>query len=250
MYFVTEQLSKENLMSNTSLPTPEGQPVPGPPPGGSSPGTPVRSRRWAAAGLAGGLLAGTAAGLIMGVPGVSSAATDSAPVAIVQQTDTDESTTTTADADAARPEPGERLREALEPLVTDGTITSAQADAVSEHLAASRPDRPGRRGHRLGNVSEVVTEVLGLEAEELREQLRAGNSLADIAETQGVELEVLISALVDEAQDKIDEAVADGKLSADEAAERLEDIEERVTARVNGERPEGRRGGPFGPRGG
>ena len=177
---------------------------------------------------------------MMGVPGVSSAATDIAPAAVVQQTDTDDTVTGTDATTDERPEPGALLREALDPLVTDGTITSDQADAVAAHLAESRPDRPGRHGprDRFAKVSEATTELLGLEPDELFEQLRDGNSLADIAEAQDVDVAVLIQTLVDEAEAHITAAVDEGKLSADEAAERLATLEERVTARVNGERPE------------
>lgn len=253
MVIVKHTLSKENPhMSTTSLPTPDGRPVPGPHPTGS-PSTPPRTRRWAAAGLTGGLLAGTAAGLIMGVPGVSSAATATAPTAAVQQTDTGDTVSDTDSTTDERPEPGARLREALDPLVTDGTINSEQADAVAAHLAESRPDRPGRHGprDRFAKVSDATTELLGLEPDELFEQLRDGNSLADIAEAQDVDVDVLVQALVDEAEAHVNDAVEDGKLSADEAAERLETLEERVTARVNGERPERPEGagGQFGRRG-
>ena len=86
-------------------------------------------RRGLTIGLAGGLLAGTAAGLVLGVPGLSSAASELssvAPAALVAADRRDPA----APADA--PNPGERLREALQPLVDDGTISAEQADAVAE----------------------------------------------------------------------------------------------------------------------
>ena len=42
----------------------------------------------------------------------------------------------------------ERIRTSLDELVTDGTVTSEQADAVAEHLATQAPDR-GPGGHIL-----------------------------------------------------------------------------------------------------
>lgn len=210
-------------------------------------------RRSVATGLVGGLLAGTAAGLVLGVPGLSSAATDvtQPAVGLVAQVDSETDTGAETDTDAPRPDRSERLRELLQELVDDGTLTAAQADTVATHLVENAPER-GHRGPRGGGViSEVITETLGLDAAELREQLQSGATLADIAASQNVEVQTLIDALVAEAQVRLDAAVADGKLTADEAADKAATIEERVTAGVNGERPEGAgRPGPGGPRGG
>ncbi len=118
-------------------------------------------RRGLTIGLAGGLLAGTAAGLVFGVPGLSSAASDTtsaAPAVVVQQTD---ETDPTAPADAGEMET--HLKEDLQPLVDSGTITAEQADAVVAQLIASRPDRgefgegPGGHGPAVPAVPAVAT---------------------------------------------------------------------------------------------
>ena len=75
-------------------------------------------RRGVAIGLAGGLLAGTAAGLVFGVPGLSSAASDSAPAAVVQQTDETDPAAPAPDGDEA-PRWAPTARE-LQPLVDAG----------------------------------------------------------------------------------------------------------------------------------
>jgi len=122
-------------------------------------------RKGLALGLTVGLLGGAAAGLVLGVPGLSSAAETDTAAAIVQQTD--ETDDTEVDAPVER---GEKLREVLQPLVDDGTITAAQADAVTSQLVENRPergDRGGRFDHRRdrGGVSEAVLELLGTDAE-------------------------------------------------------------------------------------
>ncbi|HLF41689.1 MAG TPA: hypothetical protein VI854_09490, partial [Acidimicrobiia bacterium] len=95
----------------------------------------MKSNRLAAFGLVAGLLGGGAAGLAFGVPGLAGAQTD-------------ESTTTTeTPATAAR---GQWMRDALAPLVEQGTISQSQADAVISALEEARPARgphgPGHRG--------------------------------------------------------------------------------------------------------
>lgn len=206
-------------------------------------------RRRLTVGLAGGLLAGTAAGLVFGIPGLSSAAPQSTPAAVVQQTDepTDESTTETP---AEAPERGERLREALQPLVDDNTITAEQADAVTATLVESLPARGeggghgrhgGPGGHRggfgAGVASEALTDLLQIDAAELRTQLRDGATLAEIAEAQGVPVDQVVAVLVAEVTERIDNAVEDGRIDQAEADEKLADVTERIEDMVENGRP-------------
>jgi len=210
-------------------------------------------RRGLTIGLAGGLLAGTAAGLVFGVPGLSSAASDvaSTPAALVQQTD---ETDPAAPADAPdAPEMGTRLRETLQPLVDDGTITAEQADAVTTQLVENRPERGegegrGPGGHRgpgmfaRGVGSEALTDLLGIDAEELRTQLRDGATLADIATAQGVEVQAVVDELVAELDERLTNAVENGRIDQAEADQKSADAEARITDMVNNGRPE--RGAP------
>lgn len=209
--------------------------------------TTQRTRRVVAAGVAAGLLGGGAIGLLLTVPSSSSAANDGSsalvtPVVALQDDGTDV-------PEEARPEPGERLRDLLQQLVDDGTLEESQADAVVQLLIENRPERPGPGdrgpgdrgpgGHHRGPGfdGEVVAGLLGIDADTLRTELRAGNSIADIATANDVDPQTVIDALVDEAEAHIDQMVEDGRLTDDEAATRLEQIADRITARVNGERP-------------
>jgi hypothetical protein len=83
-----------------------------------------------------------------------------------------------------------------------------------------------------------LTELLGIDAETLRAELRDGATLAEVATAQGVEAQTLIDTLVDTATAHIDEAVADGRIDAAEAEEAKATLVERVTDRVNGVRPD------------
>lgn len=146
-----------------------------------------------------------------------------------------------------------RIREALEGLVGDGTLTPEEADAVAETLNDSdlfRPHRPG--GHMDGLGLDVAAETLGLTEDELLTQLRDGATLAEIAADQGVETQTLVDALVAAASERIDEAVADGRLDQDRADEMKADLESRIATAVEEGFPmrDGRDGGhPHGGRG-
>jgi polyhydroxyalkanoate synthesis regulator phasin len=143
-----------------------------------------------------------------------------------------------------------RIQDRLGPLVEDGTITQAQADAVAGTLA----DGLGpHRGHRGFHVIGAVADFLDLEPDQMREALSEYATLGLIAEANGSSADELIDHLIGLCSDRLDEAVANGNLTEEEAAEKLADAEERITNMVNSEIPEpndrpfrGRRGGPGG----
>lgn len=54
---------------------------------------------------------------------------------------------------------------------------------------------------------EVVTEQLGITGDELREELAAGKSIADVAVEKGVDPKTLIDAIVEENTSTIEERV-------------------------------------------
>jgi hypothetical protein len=201
-------------------------------------------KKLAALGLTAGLIGGGAAGAILGSAGVSGATT----VAATQ----DDTTTTTPDAGApdadgdAERGPGRFLEDALAPLVDDGTITQEQADEVVAAIRAARPEGrgPGRgHGMMVGGLSAAAG-VLGVQEEDLLTLLRNGATLAEVAEQKGVDPQAVIDALVAQVEEHLDEEVASGERTQEEADERLAAATERITEMVN-------EGGPMhGPRGG
>lgn len=208
---------------------------------GTDPSNGRTGRRGVAAGVAAGLLGGAAAGLVFGVPGLTSAADEPTVAGLVQQVDE-------TDSPADDVEPGQRVRDVLQELVEDGTLTDVQADAVAAHLAEHRPERrfdreghrgpegprgPGGLGSRAGGVmSEAVTDLLGLTPTELRERLRDGATLAEIADEQGIGTEALVAEIVGEIEERIAQGVENGRLDQADADEKLAEAEERVTDMV------------------
>ena len=179
--------------------------------------------------LGAGLIVGSAAGLIA-VPAISGA--QSSP-------------TTSATAPADRPDPSVRMGETLKSLVDAGTITQAQADAVIAALVADMPARGDHgRGGKGGPGLEVAAQALGMTADELHTALDGGQTFAQVASAKGVNVQVVIDALVAERTNHINEEVASGEITQAEADSKLADLTQKVTDMVNNPRPEG------GPRGG
>lgn len=144
--------------------------------------------------------------------------------------------------------------------VVDAMVAAATED-IREHVTAivngeaplggrghgpGGPGRPGRHeGFHVGLTA--AAEALGLTEDELRAELEDGSTLAEVATEHGVEPQAVIDAMVAEISAHLDEKVADGELTQDEADARKAELTERITDLVNNGRPERGPGGP-GPR--
>ncbi len=173
-------------------------------------------------------ISGAAAGATLLAPGVSGAQ------------DTTTAPSTAPGPDVQRRDPAAHITEALQPLVDNGTLTDSQVQAVIEALQAARPhrgDHPGRP-----NLDSVAA-VLGTDADTLGQELRDGQSLADIAAANGVDTQDVVDAIVAQIDERIQAGVDAGKLDQTKADEMLANAETRAQAIVNGTaRPDGPRG--------
>ena len=186
------------------------------------------------AGLAGGLVAG----LALGVPGFAGAQANNAPVAIESNAST--------------------LAKAASVTLSDSaTSDSATSDSATSDTA------PGAKGHGprggKGAPVEAAAKALGMTAEELKAELMAGKTIAQVATAKGVAISTVTDALVAEFKAHLDEEVASGEHTQAEADAKLAEFTTRVADMVNNVRPAGGPGmgkgeGPgangHGPRGG
>lgn len=213
------------------------------------------SKKMAAAGLAAGLVAGTGAGFLLSITG-SAGATGLTTAAITAVDDTTDDTTdattnaTTDDSDRAA-EHSARLTEVLQPLVDDGTLTQAQLDAVIAALGDAGPMGGGHGGPGGGRGEhlDVVATTLGLTEAEVREAISNGQTLAQLAEANGSTGQALIDVLVAEVKAHLDEEVAAGDHTQEEADAKLADATTRITEFVNNTDTAGPMGGPGEPGG-
>lgn len=179
---------------------------------------------------------------------VSAALAGGALVVVPTVAGAQEDDSTAPDAAAEVAPETTRWQAFLDSLVEEGIITTEQADTIVERFEERRTEAREARELRREEHRAIVSEVLGLDEEALQAAREDGQTLADLAEQQGVSIDTLVDALVEPKLERLDEQVEAGELTEEEAAERAVRIEERVTARVNGERPE--RGEGFGRRGG
>ena len=220
-------------------------------------------KKFVASGLAAGLVAGAGAGLILQSSGFAGASNTGSAQAVTVVTDdttddttdgTTDGTTDATDGDRAA-EREARLTEVLQPLVDAGTITADQMQSVIDTLAAAGPlggghgggDHGGRGGHGRGMGLEAAATALGITADELRTQLEAGSTVAEVAAAEGVDVQTVIDAMVAEVTTHLDEEVAEGDLTQAEADTKLADATTRITDGVtNGFPQRGDRPAPAG----
>ena len=162
------------------------------------------------------------------------------------------------------------LRKALENRIDEavkaGRLTEEQGKAMKERIEAG--DFPlfggpgsacglGHRGFALHGFRDLGTAAafLGIDEAALRERLRDGDTLAEVAKEKGKSVDALVTAIVAATTKRIDEAVAAGRITKAQRDEIVAGLKKRTTEIVNGDFPAFRgRGGPgfdgpaFGPR--
>jgi polyhydroxyalkanoate synthesis regulator phasin len=143
--------------------------------------------------------------------------------------------------------PRAEVASVLAALVTKGTITQAQADAITAALAAAQALKPAKplEADRAAHLA-LISSVIGVDAATIKTRLEAGETLAAIA---GAKKDALIAALVADETKRIDAAVTAGKLTAAQATTLKSTLTARVTTQVNAVRPMGPKGGDKGDRG-
>ena len=82
---------------------------------------------------------------------------------------------------------------------------------------------------------DAAAAFLGLDEAELFQRLRGGETLAEIAADEDKSVDGLVDAMTAEADERIDQAVEDGVLTEQRAAELRSKLDERVRDLVNGE---------------
>jgi len=146
----------------------------------------------------------------------------------------------------------------VDQAVQQGTLTQAQADAIKARIQAGdtgalwggrggfgsrsviggRAHLPGLHQAMLG----AVAQTLGITADELRTQLRSGQTLAQIAQVHNTTEQAVISAALGAAKTQLDQAVTNGTLTQARADTIYSDLQARGASILSGRghRPGGR----------
>ena len=129
---------------------------------------------------------------------------------------------------------GAGLATVLSTLVKAGTITQAQADAITAAATAARSAHEANKGANRAAHQTLIATTIGKSAAEIQDGLAAGKSLGVIA---GDKRAALITALVADATKRMDAAVAAGKMTATQATTLKAGLTAQITAHVDAVRP-------------
>jgi hypothetical protein len=140
------------------------------------------------------------------------------------------------------------LKAKLAEAVTNGTITQAQADKAFEKAQEQLPKLFERHLPRLVTKApkgdhaqphialaslDAAAKAIGITPAQLKEELKGGKSIADVAIAHGTTAQAVTDALVADANARIDAALAKGTIDAAKAAELKSKVTAEVTAFVS-----------------
>jgi len=190
---------------------------------------------------------GLAVALTLGAVGI----THAAPSQVAKKATT-AARATNAAATTAKVNPMDTI---LAALVANGTITQAQATAITKALDAAKATMPkpsisgGPGGAHGPNAADQATilSTLGITAAQLDEARVAGKSLATLA---GAKTQALISALVAQETTEINAKVTAKTITQAQATAMIAGLTARVTEMVNATPGQGPARGGHGHRGG
>jgi hypothetical protein len=139
------------------------------------------------------------------------------------------------------------LENRIDEAVKDGSLTEEQGEAMKQRIEADdfplfggpllgHPHRGGFGLHALRDL-DVAATYLGTTEAELRDALREGKTLADVAKDEGKPVDGLVDAIVAATTKRLDEAVADGRMTKAQRDEIAEGLKERTADIVNGRLP-------------
>jgi hypothetical protein len=142
----------------------------------------------------------------------------------------------------------------VDEALAEGWLTEEQAELLRWRMDRAPDGGMPWLGRGLGELGRgmpggdsllsVAADELGMTLTELLTELEADKSIADVAAEKGIDTQVIVDAYLAQVREKVDEAVAEGRITQKQADYQLQRAEERVTARLDDTGLHPLRGGP------
>ena len=125
--------------------------------------------------------------------------------------------------------------------LTGLSVVGVGATAYAQEATTQPQVEGAREGHkphgRHAALAEAAASALGMTKEELKTALMGGTTIAQLAQERGVDPATVIAAVTDAANAAIDRAVADGRMTTEQAEQARAAVAEKVADFVNETRP-------------
>lgn len=142
-------------------------------------------------------------------------------------------------------------QEKLEAAKASSKITQTQYDKclsdmktrITEQVTSTKAGPLEGKGGKFGpgmgrnNSLDVVSELTGLTEDAIFTQLKAGKTLAQIAESKNISQDTLVTALVKDVRQNLDTAKTDGKITQEQYDSCVADLQAKITKQVTSTRP-------------
>jgi hypothetical protein len=134
----------------------------------------------------------------------------------------------------------------VDDAVANGDISEERAENIKERIEETDGfvpffgPGPGGPHHRFffhGDLFETAADTLGMSVEDLLAELRDGKTVAEIAAEKNVSVEDITANVLAEAKTDLDQKVADGDLTQEQADDIYARVSENIADIINGEGP-------------
>ena len=136
------------------------------------------------------------------------------------------------------------MTERFEQALADGQITQEQLDnslanasdrieKLISNFQTRSPDREANRP-KVQNIIGVISEILGLDPETIVAQIQDGATLSEIIETGGSSVAAVVDFFLQQTAVRLDEAVAQGDITQEQADATLARTAERIETLIAG----------------
>jgi transposase-like protein len=137
-----------------------------------------------------------------------------------------------------------QMTQRIEAGVKAGKLTAEQAEKmradmdkrVTSMINGEAPMHRGHGGQHKMDNSALLT-LLNIEKETLRSEMKAGKTLVVIAQEHGVSEQALKETIIGQMNQRIEDGVKSGKITADKAEQMKANLEQHATDMINGNRP-------------
>jgi polyhydroxyalkanoate synthesis regulator phasin len=135
-------------------------------------------------------------------------------------------------------------KQVLDEAVSEGWLTQDQADLYKWRM--DQAPGFGMRGMDKGfggfgrgmygggnDLVSIAADTLDMKLTDLLTELQGGKSIADVAKEKGVDTQTIVDAYAAQLKETLDKAVADGRITQNQADWQLEQAKQRATDQVN-----------------